>query len=117
MLRRACAVIMISLCAGLAHAAPLEWLPVRSPFYEELEILRTEGLLDTTASLETRPMARVEVAQLVAFALTHHADRADDPGLVRLRREFSRELVRMGFEAAPRYTPPLITDAVNPVRS
>jgi len=109
MLRRASAVFLFMALSGaeLAHAAPLEWLPVQSPFYEELEILRTEGLLDTTASLETRPMARIEVAQLVAYALAHHADRADDPGLVRLRREFSRELVRMGFEAAPRYTPPL----------
>jgi len=92
----------------IASAAPVEWLPAQSPFYDELQIVRTEGLLDTTATLETRPMSRVDVARLVAFALTHHPDRADNPGLVRLRREFSRELVQLGFEPDPRYTPPLI---------
>jgi len=93
---------------AIATAAPVEWLPVQSPFYDELQIVRTEGLLDTTASLEARPMSRVEVAKLVAFALTHHPDQANNAGLVRLRREFSRELVPLGFEADPRYTPPLL---------
>jgi hypothetical protein len=104
------AVSLGPLCLpALAHAAPVEWLPTQSPFYDELQVVRTEGLLDTTASIEARPMSRVEVATLVAFALTHHPDQAaTNAGLVRLHREFSRELVQMGFEPAPTYTPPLI---------
>jgi hypothetical protein len=93
----------------LASAAPVEWLPTQSPFYDELQIVRAEGLLDTTASIETRPMSRVEVATLVAFALSHHPDQATtNAGLVRLHREFSRELVRMGYEPDPTYAPPWI---------
>src|SRR5262245_13682626 len=112
-LRRGFLVGLAALCAPLlaavAGAAPVEWLPAQSPFYDELQIVRTEGLLDTTASIDTRPMSRVEVATLVAFALTHHPDQAaTNAGLVRLRREFSRELVQMGYEADPRYTPPLV---------
>src|SRR5262245_29148621 len=90
------------------RAAPVEWLPVQSPFYQELELLRTEGLLDTTASIDTRPMTPEDVARLVAFALAHHVDQAQNAGLVRLHREFSRELVRLGYEADPRYAPPLL---------
>jgi hypothetical protein len=96
-------------CPPPAHAAPVEWLPVQSPFYDELQIVRTEGLLDTTASIDTRPMSRVEVATLVAFALTHHPDQAaSNAGVVRLHREFSRELVQKGYEPAPTYLPPLV---------
>src|SRR5262249_31778936 len=94
---------------AFARAAPVEWLPPQSPFYDELQIVRTEGLLDTTASIDTRPMSRIEVATLVAFALTHHPEEAaTNAGVVRLHREFSRELVQMGYEADPRYTPPLL---------
>jgi hypothetical protein len=91
-----------------ARAAVVERLPAGSPFYAELELLRTAGLLDTTVSLDARPMARADVARLVAFALTQHPDRAGDPGLTRLYREFSRELVDWGFPAAPGYTRPLV---------
>src|SRR5881394_617695 len=109
-LRRGLLVGAWAICVPtLAQAAPVEWLPAQSPFYDELQIVRTEGLLDTTASIESRPMSRVEVATLVAFALTHHPDQANtNAGLVRLRREFSRELIQMGFEADPRYTAPLV---------
>ena len=110
LLAGALALCSSALCwPALAQAAPVEWLPAQSPFYDELQIVRTEGLLDTTASIDTRPMSRAEVATLVAYALAHHPDQASsNAGLVRLRREFSRELVQMGFEADPRYTPPLV---------
>jgi hypothetical protein len=109
-LRRGLLVGAWAICVpAAAQAAPVEWLPAQSPFYDELQIVRTEGLLDTTASIESRPMSRVEVATLVAFALTHHPEQAStNAGLVRLRREFSRELVQMGFEAEPRYLAPLV---------
>lgn len=94
--------------AGSANAAPLEWLPVQSDLYDELDLLRGEGLLDTTSSLDTRPMSRADVARLVAFALVHHPDRGDHPGLIRLAREFSRELVDLGFSPTPRSTRPLL---------
>jgi hypothetical protein len=99
------------LALGVARRAstdPIEWLPVESPAYEELDLLRTEGLLDTTFSLDTRPIARADLARLVAFARSHHPDRADHPGIVRLSREFSRELARLGFDPIPRSTSPLL---------
>jgi hypothetical protein len=112
-LRPAC-IALVACVLGLAGrpapaaGAALEWLPVDSPAYHELELLRTEGLLDTTVSLDARPMARADVARLTAFALAHHAAQAGDAGLVRLYREFSRELVDLGFPAAPGYTAPLL---------
>src|SRR5512134_1809408 len=87
-------------CVAGAEAAPLEWLPVDSPLYRELELLRTEGLLDTTVSLETRPLARADAAALVAFVLAHHPEASGHPGVARLHRELSRELVDLGLPAA-----------------
>ena len=103
------ALALLAAAATAAGAADVvEWLPADSPFYAELERLRTAGLLDTTVALEARPLARADVARLVAFALAHHPDRAGDPGLTRLYREFSRELVDRGFPAAGGYTRPLV---------
>lgn len=111
-LRALCLSALLALTAAAAApgaaVAVVEWLPAGSPYYAELELLRTEGLLDTTVALDARPMARADVAALVAFALAHHPEAAAHPGLVRLYREFSRELVDLGFPAAAGYTRPLV---------
>jgi hypothetical protein len=86
----------------------IEWLPADSPLYRELDLLVTEGLIDTTVSLDARPLARIDAARLVAGARARHPDRLDHPGLVRLSREFSREFIALGLEPVPRYTPPLV---------
>ena len=94
--------------AFAAPAAPAEWLPVDHPAYEEIELLRTEGLLDTTFAFDTRPRSRRDLARLTAFALQHHPEAATHPGIVRLWREFSRELVTWGWPEAPGFTRSLV---------
>ena len=99
--------------AVLASARPvpattLEWQPVADPSYRELELLRASGLVDSASVLFSRPMARGTAAALVARARRLHAD-SHDPGLVRLEREFGRELVDRGFPPPAGYTPPLLS--------
>lgn len=100
-----CASIGVAGRAGAAPASPAEWLPADNAAYEEIELLRTEGLLDTAFAYDTRPRSRHDLAQLTAFALRHHPEAASHPGIVRLWREFSRELVTWGWPAAPGFTP------------
>jgi hypothetical protein len=106
------AVAVLLLVAAATPVAPsaevLEWLPVDHPAYRELDLLVTEGLIDTTFGLDARPVARIDAAKLVAQARARHPDRLTHPGLVRLSREFSREFVELGLEPETRYTPPLV---------
>lgn len=112
-LRSAGAVAAFGLALGLVVAGgpawaaePAEWIPVSDPIYRELEILRAAGLADTAQALFSRPLARKSVAAVVARARRLHPD-ARDPSLVRLEREFGRELVDWGFARPARSTTPL----------
>jgi hypothetical protein len=94
--------------AEAAGRGPAEWIEVGDPVQRELELLFASGLADSAAVLWTRPLARRDVAAVVARArLAHPASR--DPSLVRLERAFGRELVALGFPVPPGYTPPLLT--------
>lgn len=108
------AVLALATGASLGHAAkgprsgPAEWIPVRDPIQREFERLRAVGLADTAVVLHTRPLDRRTLAAVVARARRLHPA-SEDPSLLRLEREFGRELVDWGFAAPHGYTPPLAT--------
>ena len=108
-------VLFLCAVAGAASAAPkspregvAEWIPVRDPIQDEFEQLRVSGLADTSATVYSRPLDRRTVAAVVARALRLHPG-SHDPSLVRLEREFGRELVDWGYPAPAGYTTPLGT--------
>ena len=90
------------------RTGPAEWIPVRDPVQRELELLNASGLADTAFARHTRPLDRRSVAAVVARARRLHPD-SRDPALVRLEREFGRELVDWGYDSPAGYTPPLAT--------
>ncbi len=87
---------------------PTEWIEVGDPILTELEFLFASGLADSAAALWSRPLARRDVATIVARARGAHAD-SRDPSLVRLERAFGRELTALGFPAPAGWTPPLLS--------
>jgi hypothetical protein len=112
--RRAGLLLALLLAAPIAHAGsqprsgPAEWLPVREPIRREFERLRASGLADTSAAYETRPLDRRTVAAVTARARMLHPE-STNPSLVRLEREFAREMVDWGWDAPKGYTTPLAT--------
>ena len=102
------------LVAAVAHAGsspgsgPAEWLPVREPIRREFERLRASGLADTAATYETRPLDRRTIAAVTARARRLNPE-STNPSLVRLEREFAREMVDWGWDAPDGYTTPLAT--------
>ncbi len=90
------------------HAGPVEWLPPSSPLVRDIELLRASGLADTAVTATTFPLERRQVAAVVARARRLHPE-SRDPSLVRLEREFARELVDWGLAAPPGYTKPFGT--------
>jgi len=112
--RRAGLVLALLLAAPVAHAAPApgsgpaEWLPVREPIRREFERLRASGLADTAAAYETRPLDRRTIAAVTARARMLHPE-STNPSLVRLEREFAREMSDWGWAAPAGYTTPLAT--------
>ena len=94
--------------ATLARAAPVEFLPVRHPAYDEIETLAAQGLLDSLP-IYTRPLARADVAASLARARRLHPEVVRSLHYQRLERELARELADLG--AAPeRPESPLLLD-------
>jgi hypothetical protein len=91
--------------AGLA--IPVEYLPVESPLYDEIEALAARGLLDSLA-IYTRPLARTDVARALTRARALHPGIAGDPQYQRLERELVRELQDLGAPCDARETGPLV---------
>ncbi|MEO6463133.1 MAG: capsule assembly Wzi family protein [Candidatus Eisenbacteria bacterium] len=114
--RAAAAVVVAALLLGEAPApatadvsrGPVEWIEVGDPLLGELELLVASGLADSAATLWSRPLARRDVAAIVARARVAHPG-SRDPSLVRLERAFGRELVGLGFPAPAGWAPPLLT--------
>ena len=120
MRRVAVALLCAVLAAAPSHAAPgatgrgpAEWIEVDDPILPELELLFASGLADSAATLWTRPLARRDVAAIVARARLAHPD-SRDPSLVRLERALGRDLVRLGFPAPDGWTPPLVSASEEP---
>ena len=113
-MRRAGLFFAFLLTAPVVHAGttprtgPAEWLPVREPIRREFERLRASGLADTAAAYETRPLDRRTIAAVTARARLLHPE-STNPSLVRLEREFAREMVDWGWAAPEGYTTPLAT--------
>ncbi len=89
------AVLLTILCAALWPRAgvsdPVEYLPVRSPAYDEIQILSARGLLDSL-SIYTRPLARIDIARALLRAGRLHPGVETIPSYQRLERELAREL-------------------------
>jgi hypothetical protein len=90
-----------------AGAAPAEFLPVGSPFYEEIEVLVARGLLDSLR-IYTRPLVRVDIAQAMLRARRLHPELAGHLSYQRLERELTRELTDLGQRPDRRETGPLV---------
>lgn len=114
---RAAILLLIAVAPAPAAAAasrgPVEWIEVGDPILAELELLFAAGLADSAATLWSRPLARRDIAHVVARARGAHPD-SRDPSLVRLERAFGRELVALGFPAPVGWTPPLLTVSDEP---
>ncbi len=81
--------------AGVARAAPVEFLPVRHPAYDEIETLAAQGLLDSL-QIYSRPLARIDVAAALLRARRLHPEVARSLHYQRLQRELARELEDLG---------------------
>jgi hypothetical protein len=89
------ATLGLGLVASVAGAAPIEFLPVRHPAYDELETLAAQGLLDSLP-LYTRPLARTDVAASLLRARRLRPEVARSLHYQRLERELARELADLG---------------------
>ncbi len=90
-----------------AHAQPVEYLPVWSPLYDEIDALAARRLLDSLA-LYTRPLARADIARALDRARRLHPDLERDLPYQRLERELVRELTDLGAPCAARESGPLL---------
>jgi len=90
-----------------AAAQPAEYLPVRSPFNEEIRVLAARGVLDSLA-LYTRPLARIDIARSLLRARRLYPGVEDTPSYQRLERELARELTDLGSPPARPETGPLV---------
>lgn len=90
-----------------AQAAPAEFLPTKSPAYEEIEALAARGLLDSIAVF-TRPLVRVDVARALLRAKRLHPGVENDLHYRRLERELARELTDLDAPPATPETGPLV---------
>jgi hypothetical protein len=92
----AAAAFAIALAAPApVPAAPVEYLPVRHPAYDEIETLAARGLLDSLA-VYTRPLARADVAAALLRARRLRPEVARSLHYQRLERELARELADLG---------------------
>jgi hypothetical protein len=112
--RRTAGVALRLLAWGLGLGAPLaawaqpaEYLPVRSPFYEEIRVLAARGALDSL-TIYTRPLARVDIARSLLRARRLHPGIEDTPSYRRLERELARELTDLGSPPSRPETGPLV---------
>ncbi|HSQ61155.1 MAG TPA: hypothetical protein VLT84_12130, partial [Acidobacteriota bacterium] len=78
-----------------ATGAPVEYLPVRHPAYDEIETLAAQGLLDSLA-VYTRPLARTDVAAALLRARRLRPEVERSLHYRRLERELARELTDLG---------------------
>ncbi|HEY7729075.1 MAG TPA: capsule assembly Wzi family protein [Candidatus Eisenbacteria bacterium] len=112
------ALLALAVLAALprdAAALPAEFLPVRSPLYEEIEALAARGLLDSLP-LYTRPLARTDVARALWRARRLHAELPRDPQYRRLERELARELRDLDAPRDSRETGPLVDTGAGDLR-
>ena len=111
MIPRRAAPLALLLCLIITprevRALPAEYLPVRSPMYEEIEALAARGLLDSIP-IYTRPLARIDIARALERARRLHPEAADDIQYLRLERELVRELADLGAPCEARETAPLV---------
>ena len=111
-----CRALFVAACllaSGAARAqihgdggAPLEYLPADHWAYEEIERLGALRVPPSPA-VRSRPLARTVLADWIATIVTD-SSLAFDPGVLRLRREFSRELAWAGADVPERETRPLV---------
>ena len=80
---------------------PDELVPTYSTTYEDLKILVSKGLVPAEPA-NTRPLARKQIAGILAQGLRGGADLLGDPVGLRLVREFAAELEAMGVEVPGR---------------
>jgi len=90
-----------------ARAQPAEFLPASHALYEDLEALVARGLV-RSASLHTRPMARVDIARALQEARLAFPAIESDLHFGRLERELARELAEVGVAPEARETGPLL---------
>ncbi|TMQ64122.1 MAG: hypothetical protein E6K77_04295, partial [Candidatus Eisenbacteria bacterium] len=90
-----------------ARAQPAEYLPASHTLYEDLEALVARGLV-RSASLHTRPMARVDIARALQEARLALPAIESDLHFRRLERELARELAEVGVAPEARETGPLL---------
>ena len=89
------AVLLPALDPNRVAAAPVEFLPVGHPAYEEIEALAGSGLLDSL-QIFTRPLARIDVASALLRAARLKPEVVTNLHYLRLQRELARELTDLG---------------------
>jgi hypothetical protein len=90
-----------------ARGQPAEYLPVRSPFNEEVRVLAARGELDSLG-LYTRPYARIDIARSLLRAKRLHPGVERTISYQRLERELARELTDLGDPPSHPETGPLV---------
>lgn len=101
------AALLSAILPHAARALPVEYLPVRSALYDEIDALAARGLLDSLP-VYTRPLARTDLARALERARRLHPEVADDLQYRRLERELARELQDLGAPCDARETGPLV---------
>lgn len=101
------ALLLLAGGAVAADAASLEFLPLDHPAYQDLDWLRTAGLV-TDLNPSARPWSRVEIATAVLAASARSAPE-HAPVLRRVQREFARELAALGADTPYRETSPVFS--------
>lgn len=96
------------LAAAPASAGPpAAYLPVEHPAYEDLESLVAGRLVDSLA-IDTRPLARTDIAAALLRAERGNPALAGDPRYGRLARELAREFQDLGADPPTPESPPLV---------
>lgn len=90
-----------------APAQPAEFLPVRHPAYDEVQVLVARGLLDSLG-VYTRPIARIDLARALVRARRLHPDLERNLTYRRLERELARELNDLDRSPEVSETGPLV---------
>ena len=100
-------ILTLSAAEGKQAAFPSQRLPTDSWIYDDLEKLVLLEAVDHIP-LDTRPLARADVAALLSRALQADASFGRNPVAARLLREFAWELKRMGLSSPYEDTEPFM---------
>ncbi|MCK4467306.1 MAG: hypothetical protein KAU60_03025, partial [Desulfobacterales bacterium] len=81
-------IFIVLLCVSAAHASVN--IPIDSPFYRNLDILISQGLIKSDLS-STRPFTRAEAGRLLAEAIEQAEKKEISPSSADLLKKMSKE--------------------------